>query len=1496
MRSNPRECALRFTLTRTETIGFLLAILWIAALAPRPAAATYEECMGVNTPDAIDDDTVAYWRMGENVNLAGVGGVSDQIGTTDGEYWREGQVDFQHPGRTHDGNFAKGFNLGEDCGVQNNEPVAHVRIYDPTPYATNPLLYNLANPATQLDRGTISFFIKPDEFVNINRQNDQPLNGTIISRYNENEMAAGYAGSHGIPLGSNEFGFEIILNYRYTEDPSNDPIQLAPDQIADRDPVIQVNFYHVDEFGIPGPVHEAQLQSDRIPREEWTFVAFSWQPTAPNLQLFVESTNNSDLIERVDNQNHAFGPDNTRFTLANNTMPMIFASSRQASPIGKFDNMISQTQMCGSLDEVAIQNWLPTVTEFDRKMKCIGGQKTYPGWFATNGAAQPNPGPEPPEVTSTPADLSWKAAILMHFDPPTDPVNEGGHITHHPAWPDPESGNGICNGACRIKGAHVRKNGNILLTYHSGEHFGTNPDAASQPRVRNHEIGEFNPTIVPLEAMWGPPGTMIQPGTTRKLLDECVWEGQGININAVSVHPERNTLLLSVESSNNKLGRIHCAGQNAINFTGPPSGGTLDWVDNFGDGDVVEYNGNAHAVVIPEWEARKTANFPIQTDDDDDLDPSSFGYPGDGTPAYELKPGGARLFFAGDSGDLEKEKFRKDENINAFHVRPNGNLIMSTTTASSAQEIGGKYFENGDIIEFNPHDHAVDALGAYQARKVWNEEAMFKNSENIAAITIDEYSSTLSHFLVQNSRTGLHCADNKVTVTAVNTADNVLVGYSGTIILFSAQGTEGSHLAEWSTTNGHNQVAMGTVYGALFGTYTFHPDDQGSVDFTFRQEIGSSSEGLWGHKVLPKVQELGDNTLNGIGQPMTLYPYSFTFTNEPLDPANPVMERAPMVSGTDNTMYLTAYGSEEPGANCAIIESYDGPNTLAALWYPGTEATYPVRPPITFENGGSSLAISSAVTFPEIEFDQGVATLDNFAFDEVGELHLLLLDWNEGLPLGITGSDSFLGTGALGMIGESVVFAPDHFEVGSSPIRNPSTGGAGGSTQNWFAYAGETFDVTVTAKNSKGNTTLNFGHEATPQTVELSYDMLSPLPFDDRHEPDLLTADPADGCGDCTEFVFANGVATGTVAWDAVGTIEIKADVNNAAAAIASGNTIGGYLDSGFVSQTVPVSDPLRFSPAAFEIADDYPTGVVPACGDPSDGFTYADQPFKLAFVKMRALRGDGSKAVNYHSANLSEDTWDPASIDYRINPVVEADAILEDAYLEVDSVQSSSGWGFGERVVQFGASIAEFYGPKTDVTLQLDESSFSEPDGAILVDHDIDPDTHFDFETTEIRNGRIRVVNAYGSELKDVRVPVQIEHKVDLGGGQEAWVVASDDACTQEALDPDPDTGTNVVGTYFKLKDIQPDSAASQHTPGIVDDPEVNPLPRFLGGRLVDTVGEPGAVLAAPGEENGGDVVVEFDTTMVPWLDEPDEVVDGKVTFGIHKHSQKQVFTREVY
>lgn len=149
-------------------------------------------------------------------------------------------------------------------------------------------------------------------------------------------------------------------------------------------------------------------------------------------------------------------------------------------------------------------------------------------------------------------------------------------------------------------------------------------------------------------------------------------------------------------------------------------------------------------------------------------------------------------------------------------------------------------------------------------------------------------------------------------------------------------------------------------------------------------------------------------------------------------------------------------------------------------------------------------------------------------------------------------------------------------------------------------------------------------------------------------------------------------------------------------------------------------------------------------------------------------------------------------------------------------------------------------------------------------------------FSATKTQHyGRLRLLNAYGSELLDLDVPVRVESFASLSGTG-GWVSRSDDACTD---------GTAILPADITLDEsLLGNGSAGQTTAG-----------------AVSIVGGAGRVpLSAPGAT--GRVLMNLDlSASYPWL-RPDSDLDGNhadpatanASFGLYADDARRVYSRE--
>ena len=267
--------------------------------------------------------------------------------------------------------------------------------------------------------------------------------------------------------------------------------------------------------------------------------------------------------------------------------------------------------------------------------------------------------------------------------------------------------------------------------------------------------------------------------------------------------------------------------------------------------------------------------------------------------------------------------------------------------------------------------------------------------------------------------------------------------------------------------------------------------------------------------------------------------------------------------------------------------------------------------------------------------------------------------------------------------------------------------------------AGVPFGVTVTARNFNGGTTPNFGQESTPAGVTLTHALTGPL-----------GGNPGSFNG--SVGAFSLGVASGSnLVWNEVGDIDVIATLTGTS-----------YLGSGLsATGSAPAG---AFRPAYFT------TAVTPGVGT----FTYSGQPFA---VTVTAMSAGGSVTQNYQGAYAKEVTLTDAN-----------SATNNSGSLGAFSNATVAAASFTDGVATATAIKYDF---TTKTTAPL-ETPTSAPLALRATDADgVSSDGH-DEGTTPIRSGRLRLINAYGSELLRPRV----EYRAEYWNGTR-WTTNTDDS-----------------------------------------------------------------------------------------------------------------------
>jgi MSHA biogenesis protein MshQ len=292
----------------------------------------------------------------------------------------------------------------------------------------------------------------------------------------------------------------------------------------------------------------------------------------------------------------------------------------------------------------------------------------------------------------------------------------------------------------------------------------------------------------------------------------------------------------------------------------------------------------------------------------------------------------------------------------------------------------------------------------------------------------------------------------------------------------------------------------------------------------------------------------------------------------------------------------------------------------------------------------------------------------------------------------------------------------------ASPGNNPGAASSGGAA---FIPAGQPFSATVTAVNAAGVATPNYGRETTPAGVTLTHSLVLPAGGNVG-----VLANPG------SFGAFSAGVATGTsFNWSEVGIITLTPSV-------AGGN----YLGAGNVTGT-PSGNVGRFIPSHFD------TVVAQAC--PAGNFSYSGQPFTVRVTAMNGLASP-TTTTNYGATTFARAV----------------------ALTDGNSLAGGSLTGAAVAASLFSAGVAS-----TSTPVFTFASATTAPGTVTLRATDTDGVSSLRLVaassvegSTQIRSGRLKLQNAYGSERLALQVPATLQY---WNGG---WRTHTADSCTSLA------------------------------------------------------------------------------------------------------------------
>jgi hypothetical protein len=767
-----------------------------------------------------------------------------------------------------------------------------------------------------------------------------------------------------------------------------------------------------------------------------------------------------------------------------------------------------------------------------------------------------------------------------------------------------------------------------------------------------------------------------------------------------------------------------------------------------------------------------------------------------------------------------------------------GNIEIDDDSTITGALIGGDTIEIGDDVVINYPPTVASDVGS-----------------------ISTCLEQLDHYSILHSGIGITCAPTIITITAHDSAHNAIVPPAGTVIDLATS----TNLGTWSLFTG-NGILNDLTPNDGIASYSFNGNEQ-SIELAFSHfEVAPAAapvnfavfDGTFGELedptlIVERAGFLFSNINNQIaGKPSDVAPNAQTISLQAVRAADndPAVCVPGFPNGATRTIDLGAECNDSATCN-GVRVNINGTNIAT--------------------NDDNGIVGTASYTPVDLVFGANATTNLVLNYPDAGQISLHAI-YNITDP-----NDLMSGTS-----GSSNPFVVRPFAIRMSVAGNP-----GESTvtegSNIFADAGEDFDMVLEAvvwqqSDDADNDgipdnfnyaapdafsdlltnnaiTPNFGNEDTAATATLTPTVVEP-------------AGASDGSLSTSTADFTDGSSTTTTSWDEVGALTIAASDTDY---LGSGEDVAG------TSATIG-----RFHPAQYAITSAIITPALNTAGCGATQiveYTYARQPF-IASLTLEAQNTDGGRTENYQGdfATLSDDAMDATNIDNTDSlPLRNGLAGPVYDFNDASFVTNFDNGTTGEAVIDVALAWNMPLQVPTNSTVTAispsnDDNDTSAGGTAIAIVGDgVDLNN---LGMTEVRFGRMRLLNAFGSEFIPLAIPLQVQEFDGIG-----FNTAVDDNCTTyNAANLTNSLGLAAAGAGT-VQAGQPDPA--------------NPI-----------------VLAAPGAVGTANLVYDLDTDPLVehWLefdwDGVDAGGDGNIydddpsataTFGIFGGNESTIFMREV-
>lgn len=638
--------------------------------------------------------------------------------------------------------------------------------------------------------------------------------------------------------------------------------------------------------------------------------------------------------------------------------------------------------------------------------------------------------------------------------------------------------------------------------------------------------------------------------------------------------------------------------------------------------------------------------------------------------------------------------------------------------------------------------------------------------------TAQQAVSTVNHYQILHSGTGVNCQAENVTIIAKDSA-NAATSSNGVSIQVDARrvaGTPAGNRGDWVLISGSGALNNGTA-------------DDGRAIYTFGASETTVVLGLKNTHLqtvnIDVVDGNGITEASGTGNTDAPNDQNLQFVNSAFRISNAAGNAAAIPTQTAGvssaTHYLQAIRTDTNTGACVAAFP---PNTSVNV-----EMAFRCNNPIACQSGKQVEITSNAVTTAiAANPNSGVTTYQStllrfganalapftLVYPDVGQL-TLHARYNIPLP-----NNSPSGNYMLGSSNPFVVkpydFVLTNIQRTADGVANPGATSAGGPV---FMAAGQDFSATVTAVNAQGQPTPNYGKEVVAEGVRLTSNLVSGL---------NLSANPA--VTNLSAFgTFNNGSATGTTfSWSEVGIITLTPEV-------ADQDYLGAGNAVGTVSGNVG-----RFRPFDFNVS--YNTPVFNTfCGTSPNGFTYIGQNFTyqtVPVITVTARNAQGGATTNYGAtggwfkitnSTLTGKAYSAltGAIDTGLVALLPADPVIANSGGATSTLTFGDGGGL--RFVRTADPTSPNSPFNAEISLAInvldsDGVSFAgnlARFGAATAGNGI-----AFTQGKQMRFGRLRIMNALGTE----QLPLPVEMRLEYWSGG-AFITNLQDSCTSLTMVP---------------------------------------------------------------------------------------------------------------